>query len=123
MNIKLFKKGDLVVIIAVILAALIFAYFSASGKEKPVAVISVDGITVETVELYSLAEKREINLGGEYNIKIVAENGEIRFEHSDCKDKLCINTGTLKKGGDVAVCLPAKTVITVTGTDVDAVVY
>lgn len=123
MNIKLFKKGDLVVIIAVILAALIFAYFSASGKEKPVAVISVDGNTVETVELYSLTEKREIDIGGEYNIKIIAENGGIRFEHSDCKDKLCINTGTLKKGGDVAVCLPAKTVITVTGTDVDAVVY
>ncbi len=123
MNIKLFKKGDLVVIIAVILAALIFAYFSASGKEKPVAVISVDGNTVETVELYSLTEKREIDIGGEYNIKIIAENGGIRFEHSDCKDKLCINTGSLEKGGDVAVCLPAKTVITVTGTDVDAVVY
>ncbi len=123
MNIKLFRKGDLAVIIAVIFAALIFAYFAYSGGEKPVAVISVDGVTVETVELYSLQEKRDFDLGGEYNIKIVAENGEIRFEHSDCKDKLCVNTGSLKKGGDVAVCLPAKTVITVTGSDVDAVVY
>lgn len=123
MNIKLLKKGDIAVIAAVILAALVFAYFSNSGSEKPVAVISVDGVTVETVELHSLKEKREINLGGEYNIKIVAENGGIRFEHSDCKDKLCINAGSLKKGGDVAVCLPAKTVITVTGSDVDAVVY
>ena len=123
MNTKLFRKGDLIVIIAVILSALFFAYFAYSGNEKPVAVISVDGVEVETVELYSLTEKREINLGGEYNIKIVAENNGIRFEHSDCKDKLCVNTGNLKKGGDVAVCLPAKTVITVTGTDVDAVVY
>lgn len=123
MNTKLFRKGDLAVIAMVILAALVFAYFSNLGGEKPVAVISVDGVTVETVELHSLKEKREINLGGEYNIKIVAENGGIRFEHSDCKDKLCINTGSLKKGGDVAVCLPAKTVITVTGSDVDAVVY
>ena len=122
MNIKLLKKGDIAVIAAVILAALVFAYFSSSGGEKPVAVISVDGVTVETVELHSLKEKREINLGGEYNIKIVAENGGIRFEHSDCNAKLCINAGSLKKGGDVAVCLPAKTVITVTGSDVDAVV-
>lgn len=122
MNIKLFKKGDLAVIAAVILAALIFAYFSHSGGEKAVAVISVDGVTVETVELYSLQEKRVINLGGEYNIEIIAENGGIRFEHSDCEDKLCVNTGSLKKGGDVAVCLPAKTVITVMGADVDAVV-
>lgn len=123
MNTKLFRKGDLAVIIAVILSALFFAYFAYSSSDKPVAVISVDGVEVETVELYSLTEKREINLGGEYNVRIVAENGEIRFEHSDCKDKLCVNTGSLKKGGDVAVCLPAKTVITVTGTDVDAVVY
>ncbi len=123
MNTKLFRKGDLIVIIAVILSALFFACFAYSGNEKTVAVISVDGVEVETVELYSLTEKREINLGGEYNIKIVAENNGIRFEHSDCKDKLCVNTGNLKKGGDVAVCLPAKTVITVTGTDVDAVVY
>ncbi len=123
MNTKLFRKGDLIVIIAVILSALFFAYFAYSGNEKTVAVISVDGVEVETVELYSLTERCEINLGGEYNIKIVAENNGIRFEHSDCKDKLCVNTGNLKKGGDVAVCLPAKTVITVTGTDVDAVVY
>ena len=58
-----------------------------------------------------------------YNIKIIAENGGIRFEHSDCKDKLCITSGELEKTGDVAVCLPAKTVITVTGSDFDAVVY
>lgn len=123
MNIKLFKKGDLAVIVVVAIAALIFALFSKSQSDNPVAVISVDGTEVETVELYSLKEKKEINLGGKYNIKIVAENGGIYFEHSDCPDKLCINAGVLKESGDLAVCLPAKTVITVEGADVDAVVY
>lgn len=123
MNIKLFKKGDLAVIIAVAAAALIFTFFAKPQSDKPVAVISVDGVEVETVELYSLKEKREINLGGEYNIKIVAENGGIHFEHSDCPDKLCINAGVLEESGEIAVCLPAKTVITVEGAYVDAVVY
>lgn len=123
MNIKLIKKGDLAVIIAVAVVALIFAFFVKPQSDKPIATISVDGVTVETVELYSLNEKREINLGGEYNIKIVAENGGIYFDHSDCPDKLCINAGVLEESGDLAVCLPAKTVITVEGADVDAVVY
>ena len=123
MNIKLFKKGDLAVIIAVAVAAVVFAFFAKARTDKPVAVISVDGVEVEAVELYSLNERKEINLGGDYNIKIVAENGGIYFEHSDCPDKLCINAGVLRESGDLAVCLPAKTVITVEGTDVDAVVY
>ena len=123
MNIKLLKKGDLAVIIAVAVAALIFAFFAKPQSDRPVAVISVDGVEVETVELYSLRERKEINLGGGYNIKIVAENGGIYFEHSDCPDKLCVNAGVLEESGDLAVCLPAKTVITVEGADVDAVVY
>ncbi|MBR4857965.1 MAG: NusG domain II-containing protein [Clostridia bacterium] len=123
MNIKLFKKGDLAVIIAVAVAAVVFAFFAKARTDKPVAVISVDGVEVEAVELYSLNERKEINLGGDYNIKIIAENGGIYFEHSDCPDKLCINAGVLRESGDLAVCLPAKTVITVEGTDVDAVVY
>lgn len=123
MNTKLIRKGDLAVIAAVAVFALIFAFFAKSQSDKPVAVISVDGVEVETVELYSLKERKEIDIGGEYNIKIVAENGTVYFEHSDCPDKLCINAGKLKESGDLAVCLPAKTVITVSGADVDAVVY
>lgn len=123
MNIKLFRKGDVAVIAVIIAAALIFAFCNYSKAERPVAVITVDGETVETVDLSAVKERYEIIPDTDYNIVIAAENGEIWFEHSDCEDKLCIATGRLKKGGDTAVCLPAKTVITITGSDVDAVVY
>lgn len=123
MKIKLFKKGDLIVIAAVIAAALIFAFIGRDEGSEPVAEISVDGITVQTVDLSSVTERIEITPNNEYGILIVAENGTIRFEHSDCEDKLCVSSGILSKSGDVAVCLPAKTVISVIGSDVDAIVY
>lgn len=123
MNIKLLKKADLIVIALIIVAATIFMLIGKNDSSKPVAEISVNGETVQTVDLNTVTDKIEFTPNDEYNILIVAENGKIRFEHSDCKDKLCITSGELEKTGDVAVCLPAKTVITVTGSDFDAVVY
>lgn len=123
MEIKLFRKGDIAVIAAIIVAALVFAYMSISGSENLQAVITVDGKVVKTVDLSSVKERIVITPDTQPKVVIVAENEEIRFESAECEDKLCVNTGSLKKGGDTAVCLPAKTVITVTGSDVDAVVY
>lgn len=123
MNMKLIRKGDLLVIAVIIVAALAFALIGRQETAKPIAEISVDGVTVQTVDLSSVTERTEITPNDEYNILIVAENGTIRFEHSDCEDKLCIASGELKRSGDIAVCLPAKTVISVIGSEVDAVVY
>lgn len=123
MNTKLIKKGDLAVIAVIVAAALIFAFFNYRNAENSVAVITVDGVTVETIKLASVKEKITIKPHAEIDVEIVAENGEIWFEHSECEDKLCVAAGKLKNGGDTAVCLPAKTVITIMGSDVDAIVY
>lgn len=123
MEIKLFRKGDIAVIAVIAAAALVFSFGSFSKNENPQAVITVDGEVIETIDLSSVKEKIVIAPDTEPKVVIVAENGEIRFESAECEDRLCVNSGSLKKGGDTAVCLPAKTVITVTGSDVDAVVY
>lgn len=123
MEIKIFRKGDIAVIAAIVAAALIFAYMSFSGGENLQAVITVDGEIIETIDLSSVKERTVITPDTQPKVVIVAENGEIRFDSAECEDRLCVNTGSLKNSGDTAVCLPAKTVITVTGSDVDAVVY
>ncbi len=123
MNLKLFRKGDIAVILAIVAAAAVFMLWSNSKNDAPQAVITVNGETVETVDLHSVKEKIIIKPKTTPEVVIVAENGEIRFESADCEDKLCVACGGLTKHGDTAVCLPAKTAITVTGSDVDAVVY
>ncbi len=123
MNIKFLRKGDIAVIAVIIIVAAVFALWSNSKSEAVQAVITVDGEIVETVNLVSIKEKITIIPATSPRVVITAENGEIRFEEAECEDKLCIACGNLSKHGDTAVCLPSKTVITVTGNDVDAVVY
>lgn len=123
MNLKFIKKGDIIIIAVILLAAAVFTFWSNSKTESVQAVITVDGETVKTVDLSNLKEKITFIPATDPRVVITAENGEIRFESADCEDKLCVACGNLSKHGDTAVCLPSKTVITVTGSDVDAVVY
>ena len=123
MNSKLFRKTDFIIILAVVLAALAFILWQRTGDTPLTAEISVDGKTVESVDLSEITDRVEIHPGGAESVLIVAENGKIRFEDSDCPDKLCVKQGELYRKGDTAVCLPEKTVITVTGAQLDAVTY
>ncbi len=122
MNIKLIKKGDILIVAAVVIIAGLFMLWQSVNKNNLTAVITVDGEIIQTVNL-SAKEEAVIIPDTEPEVKIVAENGYIFFESAECEDKLCVSCGKLEKKGDTAVCLPSKTVITVAGSDVDAVTY
>lgn len=122
MNIKLIKKGDILLVAAIAVIAGIFFLWQSFNSESLTAVITVDGEVVQTVNL-SAKEEKIIIPDTQPKVKIVAENGKIRFDYAECEDKLCVSCGNLEKKGDTAVCLPSKTVITVAGSDVDAVTY
>lgn len=122
MNIKLFKKGDIAVIAVVFAVAGIFALWQLLSSEKLTAIVTVDGEVIETVDL-SKKESRVIVPDTDPEVEIAVENGKIYFKSAECTDKLCVSCGKLDKKGDTAVCLPSKTVVTVIGSDVDAVTY
>lgn len=123
MKAKLFRKGDIAVIAVILIIAAAFYFYKLNDSDKLEAIISVNGETVETIDLSAEKEKRFITLSTNPEVVIAVENGAIYFESSDCEDKLCVNCGKLTKKGDTAVCLPAKTVVTVRGADVDAMTY
>lgn len=123
MKTKLFKKGDLAVILVILIVSAVFWIYQSQNTDRLEAVITVNGKTVETIDLSAIKEKRIIELDTDPKVVIAAENGEIYFESADCDDKLCINCGKLSRKGDTAVCLPAKTVVTVSGSDVGVMTY
>jgi hypothetical protein len=123
MKTKLFKKGDLAVILVILIVSAVFWIYQSQNTDRLEAVITVNGETVETIDLSAIKEKRIIELDTDPKVVIAAENGEICFESADCDDKLCINCGKLSRKGDTAVCLPAKTVVTVIGSDVGVMTY
>lgn len=123
MKTKLFKKGDIAVILVILVAAALFWFFRTQQTDRLEAVITVNGETVETIDLSAVKEKRIVELDTDPKVVIAAENGAIYFESAECDDKLCINCGKLSRKGDTAVCLPAKTVVTVSGSDVGVMTY
>ncbi len=120
---KLFRKADIIIVAVLAAAALCFFLWQSYGSEKTVAEISVDGKVIETVDLSAVTDAVTFTPETDWHPVTVAENGTIRFESSDCPDKICVRKGKLHRKGDSAVCLPAKTVITVRGGGVDALTY
>ena len=57
-------------------------------------------------------------------LTVVIKDGTAYVKDADCPDKLCEKAGPLTKAGDVAVCLPNRVTLTVTGTPAaDGVTY
>ncbi len=112
-NTKTFRRADLILILVLlVLAAAVFLpkYFKQADGNVT-AVITVDGAVVETVDLSKVKEPYTITLGSTPAAVVSVEPGKIRYASADCKDKLCVRTGTLEKPGDTAACLPGKSMI------------
>ena len=124
MDIKLFKKGDIILtvsLLAVCLAAMVFWNFSGGALT---AVITVDGAEYETIDLNSVKQGYFIELDTLPKVKVGVEKGAVWFAESGCPDKLCVKAGKLTHRGSAAACLPAKAVISIEGRGaVDAETY
>ena len=120
-KIKLFSRYDLLVLIAISALAMILLIPNVFGNQaKLTATITVDGEIIETVALSKLSGMREMTLQSTPSVKVRMENGKICVVEAECEDKLCVNCGWLDSDGAMAVCLPAKVVVSVDSTKADS---
>ena len=111
-------------LIAVVLlaAAVLGIYTLATRSEGGAAVVTIDG---EEVMRLPLDEDAQIVLGeGGHTNTLVIENGKVRMTQASCPDHVCIKQGEICYDGEMIVCLPNMTVVTVEGGEgrgVDAV--
>lgn len=100
------KKGDLLLIAAVCLAAVLAALFFFGKNSAPAAyaVIELDGREQERLPL---SKDQEICVEGQggYNVVSVSD-GEVRVLDADCPDGLCVRQGRIRHAGQSIVCLP-----------------
>ena len=92
----------------------------ASG-DRLYAEVWQDNTLVERVELTDSTD-RTIDLDG-HNV-IVLSGRTAAMQSADCRDQVCVRTGTLTRAGQVAVCLPNRVVLRITGetSEIDAIV-
>lgn len=126
---KLFGKGDFILIVAAAAAAAaLFLLMRFDYGQNVKGEIIVDGEIYKTVELKQGQKEHFLIDGTKSGIdcEILAENGEIKFVSSQCRDKICVTAGALSHKGDTAACLPAGVLIRiVSGGDspVDVIAY
>ena len=99
-------------------AFLLLTHFGNGGT---VAVIRVDGEVYEKINLDTVAVAYDIEIRTDlgYN-KVHVENGSICIEEADCRDRICVNQGSISDDGVPIICMPHHVTIEITGGDIDA---
>ena len=105
---KLFRKRD-IILVAILLCVALFLFLGTNKNDGNTAEIWIDG---ELYKSFDLKEPFKISLDG--GVVIEGDGKRAHFLHSDCPDKVCINTGWLEAEGEWAACLPNKTVLKIT---------
>ena len=118
---SLFRWGDAVVILAVLLlAGASFFLLIAGSRPGASAVIT----TPEGEITWELSRDNTWELTGRDGIPVVIEaaDGRIRVYSSGCPDQICVHSGWLSREGQSAACIPAGIALKITdgsGGDVD----
>lgn len=113
------KFGDFI-IIGVVLVMAGALMFHSSG-DKLYAEVWQNDTLIERVQLTD-ATDRTIKLDGN---TIVLSGKTAKMADADCRDQVCVRTGTLTHAGQAAVCLPHRVVLKLVGVNdsgIDAVV-
>lgn len=116
---KFFRKSDIIIlciIVAVSLSAWV-VYKNIFSRKKAMAEIYYNNQLVETVDLNKGIDKR-FSIPQKKNVVFhLYKDGSIRFEESDCPDKICIKTGKLRTIGETAACIPNKIFLKIVPAD------
>ena len=125
------KRGDKFVLMLTItvfiasIASIAYYFFKDSSTDRLKAEVYKDGKLIDTIDLQAVDKPKKITVGDDvYNV-ILVEKGRIRFEEANCKDDVCVKTGWLSKKGEMAVCIPHKTYIKISGIqdEIDGATY
>ena len=118
------KPDFIIILIVAVVAVVALLWQNTASADGAVAEVTIGGETVLELPLSDVTEPQEITLKN--GIRLKAEQHTICFLQSDCPDGLCVKVGALEKPGDVAACLPNKTVVSIRGGDngpVDILIY
>lgn len=120
------RWGDLLIfiIIAIIIVGMFISGTKVDADIIRIAEIYLNNEIVYEINLSEIVEETRYPLL-DGDVIIIAKKDMIRFETSDCPDLVCVNTGWISKPGQIAVCLPNRILIKISGesSEVDVVIH
>lgn len=131
-----FNRLDVFLLLGLaVISVIILVCMNLQSADGVTAEIFSDGKLVESIKLdntangvYRISFNADANnartASAASNVHYEIKNGQIRFIDVDCPDKLCENFGFLSREGELAVCLPNRVSIRISGKGnaVDAIV-
>ena len=120
---KSITKGDIILVISLIITSVMLFAFSFSKSESLKAEIYVDGEKLHSITLSEVTESYTLT---ENYCQLLIEKDGVSFVFSYCGDQLCVKRGKLKNQGDTMACVPEKVVVILKsdGKDkIDSVAY
>ncbi|WP_300754968.1 NusG domain II-containing protein [uncultured Oscillibacter sp.] len=107
---------DALVVLCVAALAIALALFQwrTGPSQGLTAVVSVDGTEIDRVSLEDAAGEKTYQAGA-YTLTVEYAAGSARVRTSNCPTQDCVHTGTITRGGQSIVCLPARIVIRLEG--------
>ena len=100
------KPGDIIIIAAVLLVAVIAVLFINNQKEGNKVIITSCGRTTS----YPLDKDRVIDVyseNGGHNVVIISD-GKVCVKEADCKNQICVEHSPIYKDHESIACLPNK---------------
>jgi hypothetical protein len=92
------------VFVAIVGIASLYAWLWRPSEPGALVEISVAG---QAGKVFSLSRNQIVTVQGRAGESVLEiRDGRVRFSHSPCREKICIRSGWLSKGGDFAACLP-----------------
>jgi hypothetical protein len=114
-----FRKTDIAVILVLVaVSAILWAVYSSAFSGRPAkAEIYCNSKLVMTVAL-TKGQERSFTIPQNKNVVFhLDKEGNIRFERSDCPDKICVHAGKLHIVGQSAACLPNGIILKIVPAD------
>ena len=116
---------DLLAVALVLLLAALVAFRFYGGEKvgaARLAAVSIDGKTVDRFDLSDVGAQHTYSNNG-YTLTVQTEEFGLRVISSDCPNQDCVRRGTIDRGGESIVCLPARIIISLAADEggIDAV--
>lgn len=107
------RRADGLLALGVTLLALTLALFWLSPRrEADCAVLTVNGRCEARLPLSEAGEFTWRD--GDSFLTVRVEDGSARILASSCPDQTCVHRGAISRGGETAVCLPNRAVLSLT---------
>ena len=104
--------------IAILIGIAALVFISAVVYQSPTRTKEVHITTAKGSWIYPISEDRELQVEGPLGITDISiANEEVRFLHSPCPQKLCIQKGSINAVGHWNACLPNRVFLNIEGSE------